>query len=460
MDTRYKVFRWIICIMAILIVILSLPFNSACACTDNRVVIEWNNEHQKIDGFGVSQAADIYAKELYDFSERKKVMDLLFSQSKGIGLSILRCEVGNGLNMPTIEPEDGVWDFSGDDAELWVINEAKKRGVDKIFSTVWSPPAWMKTNNRIQRGGFLKKECYQKYADYLAQYVKGYKQYHDVDIYAVSIANEPEYAAQWQSCLWTGSMMEDFIGNYLKPTFERENVETKVIAGEMGINWNESVVIPALKSANACSMVDIVGGHYYRGIIKPFFVANAKGKKVWLTETSDTGTPFKTDIEDGLSWAKTIHKFMSSAEANAFCYWLGASYKDTNEMLIKMDKDNNQYIVSKRFYTLGNYSKFIRPEYIRIETTKNPIKGIYTTAYKNPKTDELIIVAINETDREYNIDFNLQGFSPKIIKSYVTNQEKNLKRQPMKLIKNEEFTVQLGEKSVTTFLVKGSSIDY
>lgn len=36
-------------------------------------------------------------------------MDLLFSDEEGIGLSILRSEVGNGLNMPTIHPDKDTW---------------------------------------------------------------------------------------------------------------------------------------------------------------------------------------------------------------------------------------------------------------------------------------------------------------------------------------------------------------
>lgn len=60
---------------------------------------------KKIDGFGVAQSADVYADQVFYHDRRDEVMDLLFDKEKGIGLSILRSEVGNGLNMPTINPE-------------------------------------------------------------------------------------------------------------------------------------------------------------------------------------------------------------------------------------------------------------------------------------------------------------------------------------------------------------------
>lgn len=93
-------------------------------------------------------------------------MDLLFSQTKGIGLSILISEVGNGLNMPTTHPDEKTWTFKPYISEKWVMKEARNRGVEKFTSTVWSPPAWMKTNNIIVRGGRLKREYYGEYAKY------------------------------------------------------------------------------------------------------------------------------------------------------------------------------------------------------------------------------------------------------------------------------------------------------
>ena len=176
--------RVLACVLAFSTAAISATIRADAAMVPNAEVrISWNDTAQEIDGFGVSQPCDVYGDEIYNHPKRDEIMDLLFSKDNGIGLSLLRCEVGNGRNMPTIEPQDGVWDFSGSAAELWVMNEAKTRGIDKIYSTVWSPPAWMKTNNKVTNGGYLRKDCYQKYAEYLKRYVEGYKQYHDIDIH-------------------------------------------------------------------------------------------------------------------------------------------------------------------------------------------------------------------------------------------------------------------------------------
>jgi len=63
---------------------------------------------------------------------RKKILDLLFSPAEGIGLSMVRNIVGDGgawgtpLNGPTpsIEPKEGVWNWTGDEEQIWLMQEA------------------------------------------------------------------------------------------------------------------------------------------------------------------------------------------------------------------------------------------------------------------------------------------------------------------------------------------------
>jgi glucuronoarabinoxylan endo-1,4-beta-xylanase len=434
-------------LMAIFIATAIVPLMNAEACSN--VVIDWNDIHQEIDGFGITQDEE----DTYSMSEpqRTEVMDLLYSRDNGIGLSILRTEIGCGDSKATIEPDDGVWNYEPDMRELWYFNEAKVRGVEKIFGTVWSPPAWMKTNNKLERGGFLKKEYYQKYADYLAQYIKIYKEYHGVDIYGVSIANEPEYAAPWKSCLWTGSMFKNFIKDYLKPTFENENIDAKVIAGEMAI-WSEVVVKDALKDPESCSRVDIVAAHQYQGIIKELPTAKKTGKKIWMTELSDTTGGFDTGMSDALKWGKKIHKFMTIPEISAFCYWRGSHTVNDNQTLIHINPDLASYIVSKRLFTLGHFSRFVRPGYVRIGATDNPTLGVYITAYKDIETGNFAIVAINDSKYDKTLDIVPKGFVSGQITPYITNEQVDMeKRSDIKSI-DEKFTISLEGKSITTFI--------
>jgi len=152
------------------------------------LAIDWNNTHQNIDGYGAS--IPYIASQFVRFQQKAMVMDLLFDPKAGIGLSILRSSILE-QRWGTIEPSQGIWNFTGDAAQVWVQQQAQLRGVSKIMATVWSPPAWMKTNSSTANGGYLKTHMYQAFADYLTAYVLQYKARFGVNIYAVSIANEP-----------------------------------------------------------------------------------------------------------------------------------------------------------------------------------------------------------------------------------------------------------------------------
>lgn len=215
------------------------------------VRIDWNATHQTIDGFGTSQGAG-YAPYLYDWPEpqRSQIMDLAFSQEKGIGLTIFRSQIP-----PELEPSKGVWDDNADPAQVWMMQEAGKRGPVKLIATVASPPAWMKSNGSVLRGE-LGAAHYQDFADYLSHYTKEYAATHGVNIYALSMTNEPDTIfgpdeAAWATCAWTSEQIASFLRLNLGPTFARDRIASKVIGPEPA-NWDEGERKPVYELGVLC----------------------------------------------------------------------------------------------------------------------------------------------------------------------------------------------------------------
>ena len=231
---------------------------------ENSVTVNWNDEHQEIDGFGGSIAW--YGANIFDLpvEKQQELLDLAFTtNSKGIGLNIVR------LRIPAFKfnPSPGVWDWTQDEPQIWLVNEAKKRGVTMFWSACWTAPAWMKTNNDIAHGGYLKKEHYQDYADLLSLYLREYKTRFNIDFYGISPQNEPGYA-EWQSMEWLSTETWDyhdfyiFIRDYLQPTFERDNIRQKVILPEMW-GWMFDAAEEIVDDPVTAEFVDILGGHGY-----------------------------------------------------------------------------------------------------------------------------------------------------------------------------------------------------
>lgn len=74
------------------------------------------------------------------------------------------------------------FNFTIDQDQIWNAIEAKRRGVTKFIASVWSPPAWMKSNNQETNDGYFLPETYEKSAEWIFAYIIGYKEHYNIDI--------------------------------------------------------------------------------------------------------------------------------------------------------------------------------------------------------------------------------------------------------------------------------------
>lgn len=421
--------------------------------------VYWNKERQTIEGFGISEAFH-QANNIKNFPDasKNKILDLLFSTTKGAGLSIVRNIVGDGGTWgntidgptPTIEPKEGTWNWQGDEDQIWFMNQAKNYGCSTFVSSVWSPPAWMKTNNSVTGGGMLREDKYQAYADYLANYCIEYKAKFGIDIYAISLQNEPDLETAYSSCKWSSTQFNKFIKENLTPTFDKDGIKTKVMLGESS-GFTESPAIETLNDPDASKRIDIVAAHAYNNAVIPFPISKSKGKSIWETEVSNMNYN-DSSMSDGLMWVKMIHDQMTITEINAWLYWWGACYKTDGESLINMDLDKKTYSLNKRLYAIGNFSRFVRPGYNRIDATANPAQGLFLTAYKNKASGAFSIVVINTSSKDKSLTLNFNGLKTKTLTPYRTSESENLAKLTVIKLSTGSTTLKLSPKSVTTYV--------
>lgn len=69
--------------LASVIFVVSLPVKNAKADVQTPIAkLNANKVFQEIDGFGVSQSADVYGNQIYEHNKRDELMDLLFLMKK------------------------------------------------------------------------------------------------------------------------------------------------------------------------------------------------------------------------------------------------------------------------------------------------------------------------------------------------------------------------------------------
>jgi glucuronoarabinoxylan endo-1,4-beta-xylanase len=114
--------------------------------------------------------------------------------------------------------------------------------------------------------------------------------------------------------------------------------------------------------------------------------------------------------------------------------------------------------IPQRFYAVGNWAKFVRPGWVRIDATANPAPGIYITAFKETSSGKFAIVAINQNSSPANVDFSLSGFlSLTSVTPTLTSANVNLVDQANANVSSDAFTYLLPATSVVTFHGTASS---
>lgn len=157
---------------------------------------------------------------------------------EGIGYNIIRTSIHSsdfGLRSHTYidEGDEKLTTFSIEKDKVKRIPFIK-RAIELIndnlvfYASPWSPPAFMKTNKNMLRGGKLLPEFRQSWANYYVKFIEAYEA-EGIPVWGLTIQNEPMATQRWESCIYTAEEERDFLKDYLGPTLEKAGMGDKNI---------------------------------------------------------------------------------------------------------------------------------------------------------------------------------------------------------------------------------------
>ncbi|MEU6432496.1 cellulose binding domain-containing protein [Microbispora sp. NPDC046973] len=376
-------------------------------------------QRQTIRGFGgmthAAWAGDLTAAQ----------RDTAFGNGDGkLGFSVLRIPVGESQS-----------DWSRD---LATAKRAVELGAI-VFASPWNPPASMTetfTRGSQTNAKRLKYSSYAAYAQHLNDFTT-YMRNNGVNLYAISVQNEPDYAQDWT--WWTSTEIVRFL---------RENagsIGTRVIAPE-SFQYIKSMSDPILNDSTALANVDIIGAHLYgtpySNFPYPLFQQKGAGKELWMTEVY---YPNSTDSADtwpqALDVGEHMHHAMVDAQFQTYVWWyIRRSYGPMRE--------DGQ--ISKRGAIMAQFARFVRPGYVRIDATANPASNVYVSAYRSGNS--VVIVAINKGTSAVSQQFTIANAASASVSSWITDASRNVAPQAATSMSNGSLTVTLPARSMTTFV--------
>jgi O-glycosyl hydrolase len=377
----------------------------------------------------------------------------------------------------------------------------------KIIASPWTAPAADKDNNNTQKGGHLKMGSYDAWATKIAAFAKAH------NVYAMAAANEPDFAScgmsigppcngDYDTMVFTANEMVNFV-KVLGPKLKALSPPVKFIAPEpsewlhlwsnasatgstvashpnssdplkCGCFSNDPTTTGCAatcaqgngydyghflaKDATAWGLIDILGTHEYdtqKAAPWPSDVDGGKRSKT-MYQTEVSGVMYwpeqgpSSDINNGIAVAGWIHSALVVGEASAWLHWwYQASGSNDNEGLVLQGST----ALTKRCYTLGNYSKFVRPGYVMVDVTGNSNTNLLLSAFTG--TDGTVVVAVNKGTSAATVPITIAGgTAPASCTPYVTSSSANLAAGTAVTVTGGTFTASLAGTTVTTFVCK------
>ena len=478
------------------------------------VNIDLAKTYQKIDNFGASDAWACQFIGKWPDAKKEKIADLLFSKDtladgspNGIALSLWRFNIGGGSaaqgSQSGIKDEwrraesflnaDGSYNWKSQAGQMWFLSAAKKRGVNQFLGFVNSPPVNFTVNGKAYATGGKSNIApgnYHAFADYLATVEKGIKKTSGITLDYISPVNEPQW--DWSDGGQEGAPYNNTeIANLVRAidtSFSNKHVPSKIVVGEAGslvylfsagdkpgkgnqvndfFREGSPDYIGGLKSVNKT----IIAHSYFTtspiaSAIKTRQqlaqnVNDISGLSFWQSEYCILGDNAgeidgnKRDlgITAALYLAKVIHTDLTVANASAWQWWTAVSPFDYKDGLVYIDnnKQDGNYYPSKMLWAMGNYSRFVRPGAVRVETTASGDSQLKSPLLVSAfKKDGLLTVVIVNSNTE-NVPLNIAAGNTKIsnLRVFTTSSSADLQAGTV-----SGDTIAIQPQSVTTITGK------
>jgi len=469
------------------------------------VTVQLSQTEQTIEGFGLN---DALAPSSAAYSS--SVLDNLFTTNKGdaLGLSILRTGMSSA---GALSGNSG--DLSGAKSRGAKIigscwsppSNCKTNGSTQDGGYLCTAAHASDSGNKCSSSS--NSSCADSWSTTIANFAKSQ------GFYAMSVGNEPDFAScgnndpcngNYDTTLYNANDMVSWV-KIAGPKLKANGV--KVIAPEAS-EWNHAwsntsagpdvaghnssdplkCGFPAstsgpcttgmgydyghflAKDTTAWGAFDIFGVHEYDSQQATAWPSDVNGGKpdheVWETEMSgvkwwkEQGP--SCDIANGVAVAGWIHSALTTGMASAWLYWWYQSYyTDDNEGLMMMSGTTasgcSASTPTKRYWVMGNFARYVRPGFVRVDVTGSVPSGVLLSAYTDPTAGTVVVVAINTTSSAVTVPISIAGGSgtaPTMMTPNVTSSSQNLVAGTAVAVSGGTFSAMLGATSVTTFVSK------
>lgn len=402
----------------LLLLLLLFCSNGVQAQDVTTINVHVTETRQTIEGFGASGAWWSQIIGGWSDENRQRIVDLLFSPTTGIGLTLYRYNIGGGeqglidpwRNTETFEVSAGVYDWTRDANALRVLRAARDAGVEAVVVFANSPPGRMTVSGRAagNPGGAsnLLPDMHDDFAQYLVDITRHLIEDEGIPVRWISPINEPQW--DWQpskgqeGCHYTTDEVISVL-LALQDAIDRSGLAVEISAIEAA-EWSTAAIYARriFDEPRLAEALDHFAVHSYwsspddKARFADFMQRHYPGVPLWMSEWTEMQQGRDYGMDSALLLANIVHDDLTIGGVTSWQYWIAVSKYNFRDGLIYTREYGEQIEETKRLWALGNYSRFVRPGAVRVEVeTDNDL--VRASAYLDPASGALTLVVINNS---------------------------------------------------------------
>ncbi len=478
----------LICVILAIIMTAGLLPMAAFAASPIRVVVDGSDLSPlgAFEGWGTSLCW--WAETLGDLpeAERLTLSKAMFDLNEGLGLNIVRYNVGAGdtpshshqtnnpndlRGLPVWVDENGVFNPNADPKQIAFLKDAISMGADNVELFANSPPYYLtvsgcSSGGRDSNVNNIEPENFGKFADYLATVAEYIQNTLGIKINTVEPFNEPVtnfwgYEGTQEGCHIDAKDHSALI-LAVHDALQAKGLTNVAVAAADENNSDHMASYLSQYSAEALAVIPRLNVHSYGGggtAIRE--KAQELGKKLYQSE-DDWAASIGYDAGEmgpALWLSQKITDDMRSMRPNAWIYWQVAGTGADNDSgywnACSYDRENHKLELFKKYYAFAHYTKFIRPGDQFIMADRSNV-----TAARNFDTGKTVIVVTNAGLRSEKYDFDLSALHNLGTKLTVYRTDAGLDLQPIygsASLEGKVLHADVPVNTITTYVIENEA---
>ncbi len=495
-------------LLAVITSLFATGYSQSTIKVEKKNLITTNNGYW--EGWGTSLCW--WANRIgYNPTLTKKSAYLFFDSKKGLGLNIMRYNIGGGddpthnhitrtdsdvpgwqyYNAETGEYE---YDYDADFRQLNVLKAASKAaGQDAYIEVFSNSPPYFMTVSGCSTGNFksdednIRADAYDDFAEYLAHVTHYMMKKLKLDVKSISPMNEPNtnywpaFNYKQEGCHIDAGESQSKLLVETKKALTRYGIDNIILTASDETNPGKQIEEIKLMTPQARAAINRISAHTYgvNGIRELGQLAKEENINLWMSEVDGNGTAGTNAGEMGAAlWlANKIINDITAMEPSAWVLWQVIDTHVSKEGYKgRVDKgplqtmggywgtayanhDTEEIVLTQKYYAFGHFSKYIRPGSSLIICNNGLNRGCNAIAAIDNKGKQITVVCTNTTANSQNMDIDLSDFHSG--KSKVTHirtsgsmsdgEQWNIVSSNV-LCENSKLNIELLPNSISTYI--------